>query len=110
MSAQPLLKLVPEIDLIEDRQEVVKSLADLVDDLMATCDDLREEREKLRLALGLSRLEYAELRDRGFALKVIRLDADHTTKTKAEEDSVLLKESNDALAALTDKLEKYLGG
>ena len=59
---------------------------------MGRCENQREELEQVRLALGLSKLEYAQFKDRGY---VFKSPVDVT---------------DDSLVKMTEKLEKYLGG
>ena len=103
--AEPL-KLVPEpeIDLVEDSEETLKTLDDYVDQLTTRCDDLLETEERIRLALSLSKVAYVQWRDRGF---------DRLTMSDVERESLRLKldektRENERLRLKLDEMTKEL--
>ena len=85
----------PEGVELRERQETVKSPGSHIDDLMNRCENQREELEQVRLALGLSKLEYSQFKDGGYVIK-------------SSVSSVDVKD--DSLVKMTEKLKKYLEG
>jgi uncharacterized protein (DUF302 family) len=91
LKADAPLKLVPmEEDDDDSVVGRVKRIDELVDELIAANEDLKEEMEKIRLALGMDRYDFDRFRQDGFVLH-------HQITVSKDFDRVI------------EKLEKALG-
>jgi len=120
------LKLVEDnIDPVEDDEDEVKGLGNLVDELVEKCDGLQEEIEQVRLALGMSKIDWVMFREGGFVLPKNYQNTDkiaQLTRERERADGDLSAQIDEVkrlkdhvsqrtrdLAAITGRLERYLG-
>ena len=69
MADTPPLKLVESASAYDDPLDQVKELDGLIDNLIKQNANLKEDLDNIRIALGMTRIEFEEFKDRGFKLE-----------------------------------------
>ncbi len=69
MADTPPLKLVANEAAYDDPLDQVKEIDGLIDDLILINTSLKEDLDNIRLALGMTRIEFEAFKERGFKLE-----------------------------------------